>query len=484
MVGWFVNSTLRHYGLRLWMTALLGAIAGMMLLPGWQQVWGVHWLVVPASMMMVLIFLGLGWAMNRIGSHFLAKQVKEAAVWERAGLTSEAKAAFEQIAGLYDSFWLSPRKRKQNNRWIGTRVTRFYLSRSRFSINARRVAATHVQHFPDDVEVVESWLDRMLSLEALTTEEYDAASAVGASLDDDRIQWRLFQLYLRDGQTDFEALKTYQRVWQSKTPLPETVLGKLAGLLLDAAVLSDWCLQVYLQAYESGELRCLEAMAAAVRWLPENEDNAASLATARELTADLTSERLVSLGRRFEPYEERRVLDHPSTKVPKIRLSAIMSFAGVCLRGLTLVFRRMADGLKDLGIRFGRLSKAYLFTAAVLVLLAMVLLFWHPWRNELKTAKTLSSPPPVQELAPITTDSFTIQVAAYLKPDDAKAYVQKLKQKGLDAFWTQAASANRTWYQVKVSHFPTRSQAQQYGDQLRTKGLIDDFYVAKYQPEK
>ncbi|MBR9979519.1 MAG: SPOR domain-containing protein, partial [Desulfatitalea sp.] len=46
----------------------------------------------------------------------------------------------------------------------------------------------------------------------------------------------------------------------------------------------------------------------------------------------------------------------------------------------------------------------------------------------------------------------------------------------------KAASGSRTWYQVKVSHFPTRDQARQYGEQLKTKGLIDDFYVANFTP--
>jgi len=81
----------------------------------------------------------------------------------------------------------------------------------------------------------------------------------------------------------------------------------------------------------------------------------------------------------------------------------------------------------------------------------------------------------------LITDPFTIQVAAYLKSEDAQRFVDQLIQAELDAFWTQAASANRSWYQVKVSHFATREAAQAYGRELKSKGLIDDFYVANYE---
>jgi cell division septation protein DedD len=83
----------------------------------------------------------------------------------------------------------------------------------------------------------------------------------------------------------------------------------------------------------------------------------------------------------------------------------------------------------------------------------------------------------------VVTDPFTIQVAAYLKPEDAQRFVDQLLKKELDAFWTQAKSANRTWYQVKVSHFADRKGAQKYGQELKSKGLIDDFYVANYEHE-
>jgi hypothetical protein len=72
---------------------------------------------------------------------------------------------------------------------------------------------------------------------------------------------------------------------------------------------------------------------------------------------------------------------------------------------------------------------------------------------------------------------FTIQVAAYLKKAHADEFLAKLKQKGLDAYTYRADGGGRTWFIVRISHFPDRESAAQYGTNLKEQGLIDDFFV-------
>jgi len=86
--------------------------------------------------------------------------------------------------------------------------------------------------------------------------------------------------------------------------------------------------------------------------------------------------------------------------------------------------------------------------------------------------------PPVQE---VVANRFTIQVAAYLNAEHATRYVEHLKKLGLDAYWKEAQGAKKKWYQVRVSHFPDKASARDYGEALKSKGIIDDFYVANYQ---
>ncbi|MEJ2039474.1 MAG: SPOR domain-containing protein, partial [Desulfosarcinaceae bacterium] len=119
--------------------------------------------------------------------------------------------------------------------------------------------------------------------------------------------------------------------------------------------------------------------------------------------------------------------------------------------------------------------------AVVISLAAVVALGWRFSRiqpGEVVAPPTQSVP----EMPAAPTDPFTIQVAAYLKMEDARHFVARLKDNGLDAFWNEATSAHRKWFQVKVSHFATKAAAQAYAEQLKAKGLIDDFYVANYTP--
>ena len=79
------------------------------------------------------------------------------------------------------------------------------------------------------------------------------------------------------------------------------------------------------------------------------------------------------------------------------------------------------------------------------------------------------------------TEPFTIQGAAYLEPDYAQRYVTQLKKQGLDAYWTEAATGNKRWYQVRLSHFKDKNSARAYGESLKARGIFDDYYVANYQ---
>jgi cell division septation protein DedD len=77
-------------------------------------------------------------------------------------------------------------------------------------------------------------------------------------------------------------------------------------------------------------------------------------------------------------------------------------------------------------------------------------------------------------------DPYTLQVAAYLKPEYALKFVDDLKQRGHDAYWTETASGGKTWYQVRIAHFPDPQSARDFGARLKQKGIIEDFYVTNY----
>jgi hypothetical protein len=96
-----------------------------------------------------------------------------------------------------------------------------------------------------------------------------------------------------------------------------------------------------------------------------------------------------------------------------------------------------------------------------------------------ETFKTVEKAP-VPVVAPVT-DPFTLQVAAYLKESDARRYADQLKGQGLDAYWTRASGSSKTWYQVRVAHFKTKAEARKVGEDLKTRRIIADYYVANYK---
>ena len=88
-------------------------------------------------------------------------------------------------------------------------------------------------------------------------------------------------------------------------------------------------------------------------------------------------------------------------------------------------------------------------------------------------------PPPAKAI--VIADPFTLQVAAYLKPEYARRFVQQLTDRGVDAYWSEAVSGQKKWYQVRVSHFATKQSARDYGEKLKSEGIIEDYYVANYR---
>lgn len=64
---------------------------------------------------------------------------------------------------------------------------------------------------------------------------------------------------------------------------------------------------------------------------------------------------------------------------------------------------------------------------------------------------------------------WTVQVNAFPDERSAQRLVERLKQKGYDAYLVTANFNGRDWYRVRVGHFPARAQAKELVEQLQTK---------------
>ena len=467
-----MNAMFRHLAARLWVTALTGGLLGLAVLPWLQGGLDLQWLPMAAIVLLGGCFMAAGQLMNFAGMRFLRRQIKEAGVWEQAGMTTEAETSYNQVMGQFDSFWLTPLRRRSQAIWVAGKLARFYLSHSTQTAHARHWLAAYLKRFPQDEAVAEIWMEQLLLFDTHSPEEQDTASLVGRTLRRKRrIQQLLMKFYLSCGRTDFDALQTYRIVWKEDLSMTESVVRRLSRLLIEAALLNHWAFQVYVKAGQAGESAVLAGIAAGLRWLPPDPGYKADFAVAKTLIEDQDQSRLEKQILRFKPAEigARAVRRKLSPRQYRPRLA---SFANRATEKISETARGLAAAMGHWVMQPRRWVIIMVPVAALLLWVVGRPFFDRP---------PVELPPTVKvEKAPVITDPFTIQVAAYLKSEDAQRFVDQLVQKGLDAFWTNAVSANRSWYQVKVSHFISKEAARAYGGDLKSRGLIDDFYVANY----
>ena len=77
---------------------------------------------------------------------------------------------------------------------------------------------------------------------------------------------------------------------------------------------------------------------------------------------------------------------------------------------------------------------------------------------------------------------FTVQVASFPTPDEAKKHVEELIKKGFPAFPIEATISGKTWYRVSLGNFKTQKEAAQYRLQLIKDSDIKKAIVARVSP--
>ena len=483
-----MTTPLRHISVRLWLTGVAGGLFCLIFLPGWERFFGLRWLALPAAVVLAAVFVGAGWGMNRMGIALARRQVQNASAWERAGMIREAEKGLQRAAALFDSFWMSPFFRRKKAPWLYGALAKFHLSQFPAVSHTRALAAGYLRRHPQDRMVAETWLEGLVSRKQFSDEEHAAAARVGEALGHHAsIQQLLMQFFLAGGRMDFDAQMIYRQAWKARQPMDTRQVHELARLLLRESIINPWTFQVYLKACQTGMTDALAGVAAGLQLVPLGDEGRRDLAVARQLVSGLDAEKVQRLGAGFKPPEEAPLRSVPrgATRLrqplaPRITKTAEAFFARA-FKGFWDAFlsgRGWLAGLKPRHVLFG-LGLCSACGLGLLVVLAG------------RPAKAPSSSPsrvtggrvPIEDKA-VITDPFTIQVAAYLTARDAQKIVDQLGGQKLDAFWTRATGANRTWYQVKVSHFPTREAAQRFGRDLKSRGLIDDFFVSNYNGSK
>ena len=472
--------------MRIWLTVLLGGVVSLWVLPSFQAQIGLQWVLLPVLLMLVAAFLLVGWVSNRWGLGSVERLIHEAGVYERDGMVDEAEKRFRRAVAVFDSFLISPLVKKQKTDALTGRVARFYLARARKAHDSELFLISYLQSNPQDEEVAENWVQQVESRGGLKEEHQDLAYLIGSAHPKNRaIQSVLARFYLMLERTDFPALQTYRRALKADQRLPVDFLKDLADLFLRERRTDEWALAVYLKTIEESDHRpeLLRGIAACVRWISLTDRNKPLLRQAYVYLDGIDAAEIKKMSAGFKPpvpLADQRAVQRPTQR----RASFLQTSGGVLqtfyedLSALPVwIYRQLrAAGRWILQSKRSR----QVFTGVLLagVTAAVVVLVINTVGHLVKTERPVAQK--IEKAPETITDPFTLQVAAYLKPSYARAYVEKLKKQGLDAYWREAISANKKWYQVRVSHFPDKKSARDLGESLKARGIIDDYYVANF----
>jgi len=472
---------------RLWTALFFGGLSTLVVIPLFSGFLRPEWMIVPGLALLAAAYWFTGAAFAAMGRHRLDRLISEAAVWERAGMAREARQALDRAEATVDSFFFSPFSRRAPARRLLAQMARFRLAQNASESSSDPVIGAYLRHFPHDREAVVRWLDEVSAGKAVTRKTHDIAAGIGAAHSEDGlIQRMLARFYVAERRCDFAALQTYGRLMAADEPVADELLGGLTDLFLAQQRADSLALGVYLDARERGyrDERLLAGIAAgrgmihpSPLTLPLLEKADAVLeeippAHRSEMASGFLPESAVA---RPEPPPARRWIGRAHIG-PMIRTMGIgvVRWAGA---GFAIAAGQLRNSRKVLASRQARSSLKWISMGLFVVAVGwLVISTAMHLAADFKTVE--KAPTPV--VVPVT-DPFTLQVAAYLKETDARRVVDQLKKQGLDAYWTRATGANKTWYQVRVSHFATKAQARAAGDDLIKRQLIGDYYVANYK---
>ncbi|WP_319521404.1 SPOR domain-containing protein [uncultured Desulfosarcina sp.] len=473
----------KHLTVRLWTTLTFGSLVALVALPPLAAVLGPGWMVVPALVLFALAFWLAGAALAALGRRRMARLLEEATVWDRAGMHREARQAFARAADTVDSFLFSPFSKKVPAERLLAKMARFQLARTAPEASSDDTVDAYLRRFPRDREAAVKWLEKMVAGKEPTAASHDIAARIGAAHPENAaIQRMLARFYLAEGRCDFSALQAYEYLMKSEDPPGDDLLGPMAELFLAQPRVDFPALTVYLACVDGGDRdpRLLSAIAACQETIFPGPENLPTLERAEAVLSGLDAARRHRMAAEFMP----RIAEPgqgPPVKTASRRLRAMgkglrntlsaalraVSHAGYGLRRLLTM---LSTGPAKSVLKWSAMGLLAIGVGWMVVSTAIHL------AGDDSTAEKI--PPPA--VAPVT-DPFTLQVAAYLKETDARRYVDQLKDKGLDAYWTRASSGSKTWYQVRVAHYPTKAEARSIGEDLKKRGWIGDYYVANYK---
>ncbi len=476
----------KHSAVRLWTALILGGVAALVILPLLVGTMGPKWMVVPGIVFLLVAYWITGAVFAAIGRHRIDRLIDEAAVWERAGMLREVRQVLAGALNTVDSFFFSPSSRQAPARKLLAQTARFQMAQAKTDLPSDDVVEAYLISFPHDRDVAVNWLNGVLAGKTVTRQTHAIVARIKNTHEDDKeILPMVAQFFLDERCCDLTALKTYRQLVDAGVSLPDDLVHHMADFFLSLSRSDTLALKVYLDRYERGDRNTalLQGIAACSMTICSGSVTRHLLSRVDSILEEIDLSERKRMAEAFSPalMKSEMVSSRKSRRIrrsvigPTIRAVQVelRTFLSRCIAG----FSQRADKIRK-SIRSRRAKVIVKWAAMGLSIAGVALLVINTVMHLSSPPKTVETPP--EQVIVLVADPFTIQVAAYLKESDARRYVDRLKNNGMDAYWTRASGGGKTWYQVRISHFETKAAAKVFGENLKMRGMVDDYYVANY----
>ena len=468
-----MNRFLRHISVRFWLVTLMALPLSFWLLPRFLPVFP----TAPPLAVVVGIFAVLG-AMLGLGLDFTGRYrikglIREGELWERAGIQNRAEKKYLQAVRVFDSVWISPWGARRLAPALIKVMARFYLTCGSAHPGFRIAAARYLIANPGDETLAVLWLRQLRKQGKADTLAQSVLTALADRyFADPKLSLQLTGPFLDLGRVDFSARRLYRNFLDFTD---EDSPGSGTG--------------------ENGTSR--EDYQARIRELmgnPEEEELSGTIVAEpsrrRTLLGRTLGDRLkgrhpvrseIPIRNGSQPKMSRQYL----RQIGRLPVRGIQILSPVARGGanagfsmVTWLLAAVKRGFAFLRDHLRQKEKAGFYIRALfsgLLGLWLMFFFWNTLSHMLKSG---SPEPPAQKIDVSIPKPFTIQVAAYLKQSHADRYVAVLEKKGIEATIKKTGGGGKTWYLVRVSEFPDKKSAADFGNRLKAEKVINDFFVS------
>lgn len=413
----------RHISVHLWLTSMAAIPFCFVFLSFIKQIFPEANSVLIASAIILAVFVVFEFLLDRIVRKMISYLIREGKLWERSGINKRAEKCYLKAIRLYDSFLLWPFSVNKTAKSLTGTVSRFGLNMPRQHRSFSLASSVYLKMNPEDEDVACLWLKQIHKVKTISNTDQEVLSVLAEKhSENERVSKLIIPIFLSLERKDFTAVKLYEKAQSASFLDLHHHLQKSEAMMAD----SNQTL---------GNEFKYEVM-------PEKP---AALAMALTVIKTGLKKSLKTMG--------------------WIKASGVRIW-----HAWTIVVIKMFQY-----IRVHDNIQFYIKMAVFTGIGVWILIFSVNTVSHLFKTRTIEHKKGKIEIQ--VPKPFTIQVASYLKLKHAQRYVNILKEKGVDANIKQVDGRGKTWFVVRVSEFVDKKSAADYGQQLKSKKIIDDFFV-------